>query len=292
MINKIVHTDVLDGVKSLADKSIHLTVTSPPYNVKIDYDNHVDNAPYKDYLDWLKKIFTEVYRATVHGGRCAINIDMTANAKGQRDEEYIRAIYPHLYNLMKEIGWKFRTEICWYKQNAVGSPTCWGSYCSNSDPFIRRNHEYVLIWSKGDWRLDGDIELSDMTKKEFETYTLSTWFITPETRKSILSVHPAPFPEELAQRIIKLFSYRGNTILDVFCGSGTVPYMSKLLGRNYIGLDNSKSYCAFARSRIETVDGMLFKDSYVPRSERLKKTPSKRKTKKMELSEKVDLFDG
>jgi len=291
MLNKITYSDVLDGVKKINNNSVHLTATSPPYNVKIDYDNHEDNAPYKEYLEWLKKIFTEIYRVTVYGGRCVINIDMTANDKEMRDEEYIRAIYPHLYNLMKEIGWKFRTEICWYKQNAVGNPTCWGSWLSCSDPFIRRNHEYVLVWSKGDWRLDGDIELSDMTRKEFETYTLSTWFITPETRKNILSVHPAPFPEELAQRIIKLFSYRENTVLDMFCGSGTVPYISKLLGRNYIGIDNSENYCSFARSRVDSVNGMLFQDTYVPRSERIKKTLSKRKTKKKEASDKVDLFN-
>jgi len=216
VINKIICADVMDGLKMIPDGIVDLTCSSPPYCLKQPYANSNDDQPYQDYLKWLKNVFAQVYLATKSGGRCAINIDAMTNRQEDKDQEYVRCIYAHLYQLMVEIGWKFRTEICWSKQNAVGKATAWGSYCSASNPVIRRNHEYILVFSKDKWVLDGDNELSDMTKEEFCEYTLSTWFIRPETRN--LAGHPCVYPEELVKRIVKLFSYRDSVILDPFNG--------------------------------------------------------------------------
>jgi len=280
MHNEIICSDVLDGLAKVKDDSVHLTFTSPPYNAHVNYLSHDDNLPFDEYVIWLKNTFGEVYRTTVSGGRCAINIDAVKN----RDDsvEYRRAIYAHVYNFMTDIGWFFRDEICWYKQNIAGNKTCWGSYLSSSSPFIRRNHEYILIFSKDKLRLDGDLEKSDMTAAEFVQYTISTWHIMPDTRK--LANHPAMFPEELAKRIIKLYSYRGNVVLDPFCGTGTVPYMAKLLCRNYIGIDNCKKYCDHAIERLQNLDTLFDDDDYIPRSKRLK---ANKKNKKIHM----DLFD-
>lgn len=255
-MNKIICADVLDGLKKIDNDSVHLTFTSPPYNVKLDYDNSSDDLAYAEYIQWLKKIFKQIYKKTVSGGRIAINIDAITNREDDKDQEYVRAIYPHLYNIMHDIGWKFRTEICWSKQNAVGRATAWGSYQSSSNPCLRRNHEYILVWSKDNWKLESDVK-SDMTKQEFELYTLSTWHVTPQTRK--MAGHPAAFPEELAKRVIKLFSFPEQTILDPFSGTGTTAKVAYMWNRNYIGIDNSKDYCEFARNRIaevEQVDAM------------------------------------
>ena len=251
MLNKIICADVLDGLKGLEKESVHLTFTSPPYNVNIDYDNADDNLSYANYIQWLKDIFKVIYNKTVKGGRIAINIDAITNRENDKDKEYVRAIYPHLYQIMKDIGWKFRTEICWYKQNTVGRATAWGSYKSSSNPCIRRNHEYILVWSKDDWKLESDIK-SDLTKQEFELYTISTWHVQPQTRK--LAGHPAGFPEELAKRVIKLFSFPGQTILDPFSGTGTTPTVAYMWNRKYIGIDNSSKYCDFARNRIAEIE--------------------------------------
>jgi|2_EtaG_2_1085320.scaffolds.fasta_scaffold00063_28 DNA modification methylase len=283
ILNTIINKDVLDGLKDISDETVALTVTSPPYNLKIDYDSIEDDQPYADYLVWLKEVFSEVYRVTKHGGRCAINIDAMTNRQDDKDQEYVRCIYAHLYNLMKEIGWKFRTEICWYKQNAVGKQTAWGSWVSCSNPTIRRTHEYILVFSKGDWKLEGDSELSDMTKDEFCEYTLSTWFISPETRK--MAGHPATYPEELVKRLVKLFSYRDDVVLDPFNGSGTTTYVATKFARQYIGIDVSEDYCQYARERIETVVD-LFDNEYIPRSKRLGKK------KKVEKEKEEDLFNG
>ena len=249
-INKIICDDCLDSLKKVSDSLVTLTVTSPPYNLDIKYGNHQDDMPYNEYLDWLKNIFTEVYRVTRSGGRLAINIDSMTNRQEDKDEEYIRPIYPHLHNIMKDIGWKFRTEICWYKQNAVGRKTAWGSYKSPSSPIIRRNHEYILVWSKDKWKLDGDISLIDITAEEFQQWTLSTWFISPEIRN--MGDHPVPYPQELVKRIVKLFSYQNDIVLDPFNGSGTTTYMANLLKRRFIGMDKNSDYCDFAKNRISS----------------------------------------
>lgn len=246
--NKILCADTLVGLKDVFDNSVHLIFTSPPYNLKaVRYPNS-KILSYPAYLLWLKKIFTEIYRITVSGGRCIINIDAMTNRQEDKKNEYTRAIYPHLYQFMKEIGWKFYTEICWLKKQAIGRKTGWGSYCSASLPCIRRTNEYILVFSKDKWKLDSKVK-SDLKKKEFELWTLSTWDIKPETRN--LKKHPAPFPEELCRRIIKLFSFPGQVVLDPFCGVGTTCKMAYQLNRKYIGIDNSQEYCDYAENRIE-----------------------------------------
>lgn len=264
LLNTIMLDDVLDGLKKIPDESVHLVLSSPPYNIQLEgYRNRNDDDPYKVYVDWLKKIFVECKRILVDGGRLVINIDSVRNR--QDDDEYMRPIAGDLINVGREIGLKYRTEICWYKQNWSGRATAFGSYMSCSNPAIRRNHEYIMVWSKGSWKLEGDSELSDMTNEEFQNWTFSTWFIQPETQN--LNGHPAPFPEELARRVIKLFSYRGNTVVDPFMGTGTTGLMAKILGRNYIGIDNSESDVNYARQRISAVSNIF--DDYTPRSKRI-----------------------
>jgi len=248
ILDKIICADVIDGLKQIPNSTVHLTFSSPPYCLGIFYDKYDDNLPYQNYLNWLEKVFTLVYKKTVSGGRCAINIDAMTNRQDDVDQEYVRCIYAHVYNFMIKIGWKFRTEICWIKSEAVGKKTAWGSWKSASNPIIRRNHEYLIFFSKDKWKLDSDVK-SDLTRSQFEKYTLSTWDIKPETRK--LSSHPCPFPQELAKRVIKLFSFPQQTVLDPFNGTGTTCYMAHMYNRNYIGIDNSEIYCKYARNRIE-----------------------------------------
>jgi DNA modification methylase len=257
----------------MPDSFVDLIFTSPVYNVNIKYLSHDDCMPYDVYLNWLKDRFIECKRVLKPGGRLAINIDAMTNRQSDKEKEYVRPIYADLVNMMKskEIDLNFRTEICWYKQNAVGKKTGWGSFCSSSNPVIRRNHEYILVWSKDQWKLEGDSEQSDMTFEEFNEYTFSTWFIQPETRK--LGGHPVPFPCELAKRVIKLFTYRDNIVMDIFSGSGTTCYVAKQFNRKYIGIDIDKQYCEFANNRIKQFeDDIMSEEKYIIRSERLKKS--------------------
>lgn len=245
-INTVICDDVLDGLKKIENNSVSLIFTSPPYNVGMLYGNHNDRMTYSDYLDWLKTIFLECRRVLKTGGRLAVNIDMTRNIEDD-SKEYSHPIYADLININRENDFLFRTEICWYKQNVVGRATAWGSYKSPKNPIVRRIHEYILVWSKDQYGLDGD-GVSDLTKEEFCNYTLSTWFVQPETKKR--GGHPCPFPVELPRRAIKLFTFQNDIVLDPFAGIGTTCVAAKILGRRYIGIDNNQSFVDYADKRL------------------------------------------
>tara|TARA_Y100000034_G_scaffold118946_1_gene160213 strand:+ start:842 stop:1711 length:870 start_codon:yes stop_codon:yes gene_type:complete len=288
MENKIIHADVLDGLKMIPDGIVSLVFYSSPYNAFAPgglsgkkYGDHDDNMPWIDYIDWLKEVNIECQRVLRTGGRLAINIDAITNRQEDKDEEYIRPIVYYLCKMMKEIGMLFYTEVCWTKQNAVGKDTAWGSYLSCSTPVLRRNHEYILVWSKDQFTLPGDDELSDMTRDEFLLYTLSHWIIPPETRR--LGGHPAAFPEELVKRMVKLFTYRGDLVVDPFCGTGTTPLVAHHYGRRWIGIDNDKKFCEYAKGRIKKED--VYSDIQ-KRSEVLAEAKEK-KRKKNESVQKI-----
>lgn len=249
-MESIIHTDVLDGLKRLPDDSIHLIVTSPPFNVGIEYKNHTDTMPHDQYLAWMKEVWIECYRVLVHGGRICINIDATMNLEEDGLPERVHPLHVDFTNQLRDIGYIYRGEICWTKQNAPGKDTAWGSYCLCSNPHIRRNSEYIVVASKGSLGLEGDNMMCDMTKEEFHEWTLSEWKMTPETKQK---GHPVPYPRELVRRCVKLFSYVGNTVLDPFNGSGTTTTTAYEHGRNVIGLDNSAEYCKIARTALSRI---------------------------------------
>lgn len=240
-LNKIICGDVLDEMKKIPDNTIHLAITSPPYNVGKNYDNHNDKMGNHDYLSWLLKIWTETKRVLVPGGRFALNIAPT----GIRD---FVPLHHDFANQFRQIGMKFRTEIIWYKQTML-KRTAWGSFKSPANPHIVPSWEYVLIFSKDKNRLDGDNKMADISKDEFMNFSDGFWQISPETRRK---GHPAPFPEKLIYRLIKFYSYKKNNVLDMFGGTGTVAAVAAKAGRNFIHIDISPQYCEVAKNRIDT----------------------------------------
>lgn len=231
--------------------SVHLIVNSPPFNVGIDYSNHDDKMPHADYLDWMKRVWRECKRVLVEGGRICINVDATMNLEENGLPERVHPLHVDFTNQIRELGYIYRGEICWTKQNAPGKATAWGSYCLCSNPHIRRNSEYIILASKDSLKLEGDNMMCDLTPAEFHEWTLSEWKMTPQSQQK---GHPAPFPRELAKRCIKLFSYVGNTVLDPFNGSGTTTTTAYELGRVAIGIDNSEKYCKIARTGLRQTD--------------------------------------
>lgn len=234
--------DVLEVLKKLESDSIHLAITSPPYNVGKNYDTHNDKMDYKEYLDWLKKVWLEVKRILVPGGRFALNIAPTGI------KNFI-PIHHDSANQLREIGMIFRTEIIWYKQTML-KRTAWGSFKSPSNPHIVPSWEYILVFSKEKPDLESSEKNADITKEEFMKFSDGLWYIPPETQRN---GHPAPFPEELIYRLIKFYSYRGNTVLDMFGGTGTVAVVAYRTGRKFIHIDISPEYCAVAERRLDKV---------------------------------------
>lgn len=248
-LDRIITGDVLDVMSKIPDNSVHLAITSPPYNVGKAYDNHFDKLEYQKYLDWLEKIWAETKRVLVPGGRFALNIAPT----GIKD---FRPLHHDFTNQLRKLRMIFRTEIIWYKQTML-KRTAWGSFRSPANPHIVPSWEYVLIFSKGKARLDGNQKKSDISKEEFMKFSDGMWYIPPETQRK---GHPSPFPEELIYRLIKYYSYKGNTILDMFGGTGTVAVVAYKTNRHFIHVDISKQYNKVARERLKTAkrQGKLF----------------------------------
>lgn len=260
-INSIINADVIDGLKQISDNTVTLICTSPPYNLNIDYSSADDNQPYQKYVKWLADVFRECYRVLRKGGRLLINIDAMTNRQDDKDMEYVRDIRTDLANELKPMGFKFFGEHVWYKSNACpckgggawnGRRTAWGSYANCSFPAVRRNHEYILVYSKEQFKLEKDAFSgnTDIQPDEFQQWISSVWAMNAETRK--LGNHPVPFPVELPMRCIKLYSYPNDIILDPFNGVGTTTMAASVLNRRYIGIDMDANYCEFARDRISS----------------------------------------
>ncbi|HLC75010.1 MAG TPA: site-specific DNA-methyltransferase [Candidatus Nanoarchaeia archaeon] len=244
--NKVINGDVLGVMKKLPSNSIHLAITSPPYNVGKDYDSHDDQMDYDKYLNWLNKVWMETSRVLVPGGRFCLNIAPTGI------KEFI-PVHHDFTDQLRKIGMLFRTEIIWYKQTML-KRTAWGSFKSPSNPHIVPSWEYVLIFSKGQNKLEGNSEDADITKEEFMKFSDGMWYIPPETQRN---GHPAPFPEELIYRLMKFYSFKGNTVLDMFGGTGTVAVVAKNTGRDFIHIDLSKEYCKLAEKRLNNAKEKL-----------------------------------
>ncbi len=238
-LDRIVRGDALAVLKRLPPEGVHLAITSPPYNLKVPYRGYADDRAPDEYLAWLKDVWRALYRVLVPGGRFVLNVAPTSIKE-------FRPIHHDLSRDLRELGYIMRTEIIWYKQT-MGRRTAWGSWRSPSNPHIVPSWEYVLVFSKGQWKLPGDRNAVDITAKEFERFSDGFWWIPPERRRQ---GHPAPFPEELIERLVKFYSYRGNVVLDMFGGTGTVAAVARRLGRHYLHIDASAEYCALARDRV------------------------------------------
>lgn len=240
--------DILDNVHCgdsrdmslIPDNSIHLVITSPPYNVGMEYDEDLDRDMFKSLL---KNVLRECYKKLVPGGRVCINV---ANL-GRRP--YI-VLHEFVMSAMFRSGYYMRGEIIWDK-GAAGQSTAWGSWRSASNPTLRDLHEYILVFSKPPFKLEAQGRHSTISRDEFMEYTKSIWHFRPESAKRI--GHPAPFPIELPYRLIQLYSFESNIVLDPFVGSGTTCLAAIKTGRHYIGIDNSEEYIALARQRIQEV---------------------------------------
>lgn len=236
-INKIILGSA-ENMKELPNNSIHLMITSPPYNVSKEYD---DDLSLKEYLTLLENSFKETYRVLVNGGRACINV---ANL-GRKP--YI-PLSDYISTMMIDLGFNMRGEIIWNKAASASPSTAWGSWQSAANPILRDVHEYILVFSKGDYKRNRQLKENTISKEQFMEWTKSIWTMNAESARRI--GHPAPFPEELPNRLIQLYSFKGDIILDPFMGSGTTALSAAKADRKYVGYDISKEYIALAEKRL------------------------------------------
>jgi site-specific DNA-methyltransferase (adenine-specific) len=244
-LNKIILSSC-DNMKEIPNNALHLMITSPPYNVSKEYD---EDLSLQEYLDLLKVVFSETFRVLVNGGRACINV---ANL-GRKP--YI-PLSDYISKMMIEIGFNMRGEIIWNKAASASPSTAWGSWQSAVNPILRDIHEYILIFSKGSYKRERTKEElnkkeNTITKEEFMEWTKSIWTMKAESARKI--GHPAPFPEELPRRLIKLYSFTDDVILDPFMGSGTTAISSLREKRNFVGYEINENYIKLANKRIDIV---------------------------------------
>jgi site-specific DNA-methyltransferase (adenine-specific) len=235
--NSIIHGSS-EQMAEVPDNCVHLMVTSPPYNVTKTYD---DDLSLGEYLDLLRRVFAETYRVLVHGGRACINV---ANL-GRKP--YI-PLTDHISHLMLELGFLMRGEIIWAKGAGAGVSMAWGSWQSAANPVLRDTHEYILVFCKGSFSRPKQNKESTITREQFMEWTKSVWTMNPESARRV--GHPAPFPLELPARLIELYTFAGDVVLDPFMGSGTTALAARQARRRYVGYDTSEEYADLARRRL------------------------------------------
>lgn len=225
-------------MRDLPDGCIHLMVTSPPYNVQKEYDQ---NLTLEEYRTLLRDVFAETRRVLVTGGRACINI---ANL-GRKPYLPLHAM---VISEMLDLGFLMRGEIIWDKAASASASTAWGSWLSAANPVLRDVHEYILVFSKGSFRRPGEGRESTIARDEFLEWTKSVWTFPAVSARQI--GHPAPFPEELPRRLIQLYTFKGDVVLDPFTGSGTTCLAARDLGRRYVGYEIHPEYYELAQERL------------------------------------------
>ncbi|NLY85648.1 MAG: site-specific DNA-methyltransferase [Tissierellia bacterium] len=243
--NKIICADSLQLLKKLPDNCIDIIFTSPPYNFGLDYDTHNDTARWDEYFDMLFAIFKECIRVLKYGGRFVVNVQPLYS-------DYI-PIHHIIGNFFIQNKMIWKGEILWEKNNYNCKYSSWGSWKSPSSPYLKYTWEFVEVYCKGDLKKKGDKENIDITAEEFKSWVVAKWSIAPERNMKEYG-HPAMFPEQLAERVLKLFSYQNDVVLDPFNGAGTTTVVAKKTGRRYLGIDISEEYCKIAQDRIDQAD--------------------------------------
>ena len=248
-LNKIYNMDCIEGLKLLDDNSIDLIVTSPPYNVGVDYDTYKDCMPWDNYLDWCEEWLKECYRVLKDDGRICIN-HYIAFSPREYDESG-NCINSHscrfplfdFRTIMEKIGYNVSKLAVW-EDITMKKFTAWGSWLSASSPNILTPYEGILIAYKKQWAKASKGK-STIDKDLFMEGVSGVWNLGTVRGKT-----KACFPESLPNMCIQLLTYEGDTVLDPFMGSGTTAVVAKKTKRNFIGFELSKDYCNIANARL------------------------------------------
>ena len=239
--NQIICGDSHEILKKLPDSCIDLVFTSPPYNFGLDYETSDDAIDWDGYFNKLFVILDECIRVLKYGGRLVMNVQPLFS-------DYIPShhiISTHLMN--QKMIWK--GEILWEKNNYNCKYTAWGSWKSPSSPYLKYTWEFVEVFCKGSLKKTGKSSDADIDTDSFKEWVVAKWSIAPE-RNMRKFQHPAMYPVELARRVILLFSFRNDIVLDPFNGAGTTCVAANAHNRTYLGIDVSREYCDMSKSRL------------------------------------------
>jgi site-specific DNA-methyltransferase (adenine-specific) len=249
--------DLLWDLKLDHDLQADIAITSPPYRLGKDYDDQ--EMSYVDYLTWLGNRLDTLYCTMADEARLCLNVPMDTSFGGEQ-----RPLGPDALDMARSAGWKYFTTITWAEGN-IGRRTAWGSWIRATAPYVTNPDELIYVLYKGDrWKREADGRTSTIAPEQFKAWTLGHWKIQGAPAKKL--GHPAPYPEELVERLLRLFSFEEDLVVDPFLGSGTTCLVANRLGRRSIGIDTSKEYLQSAAIRLAKAQGqtVLFDADGVP----------------------------
>jgi site-specific DNA-methyltransferase (adenine-specific) len=263
-INKVLNGDTIDVMSEMPEGWVDLVVTSPPYNVGIQYDTHNDEIVMDEYWEWSEKWLTEAYRLLKDDGRIAINIPYEVNVQARGGRVFFAS---EIYQVMKKVGFKFYGIVDLEEDSPHRSKTtAWGSWMSPSSPYIYNPKECVILAYKkvhikkvkGEPQWKGEpylteegknkVAYSEQDKKEFMELVFGQWKYFADTR----SLTKATFSMDIPEKAIKILSYRNDVVLDPFNGSGTSCVAAVVHDRRWVGIELSENYCEIAKQRIQS----------------------------------------
>ena len=247
-LDSIICGDCTQVIKTLPDACVDCCVTSPPYNIGLDYGHTDDCKSRAEYLAFTRDYLAECYRVLKDDGRFCLNVGYTVSTVKTAGLDYIE-----LLNLIKSIGYTIRETIIWVKskrsgdpQSFCGSNTAWGSWMSAANPICRARMEFIFVLNKHSVKKNNR-GTSTMTRQEFMDFASTVWYFPVERSR----LHKAPFPVELPYRCIQFYTYHGDVVLDPFIGSGTTAVACVRTGRRYIGIEQNPDYIRMAEARIQ-----------------------------------------
>jgi site-specific DNA-methyltransferase (adenine-specific) len=263
-INRVINGDTIEVMSEMPEGWVDLMVTSPPYNVGIQYDTHNDEIVMDEYWEWSEKWLTEAYRLLKDDGRIAINIPYEVNVQARGGRVFFAS---EIYQVMKKVGFKFYGIVDLEEDSPHRSKTtAWGSWMSPSAPYIYNPKECVILAYKkhhikkvkGEPQWKGEpylteegknkVAYSEQDKKEFMELVFGQWKYFADTR----SLTKATFSMDIPEKAIKILSYRNDVVLDPFNGSGTSCVAAVVHDRRWVGIELSENYCEIAKQRIQS----------------------------------------
>jgi len=253
----LINGDALDH-SLLPKESVDLIVTSPPYNLGIEYGSSDDNLTDSEYGRFSHGWLSNCLFWSKPSGRLVVNVPFDCH----KDEH--SSLYAKTVTIAEYVGWDFRTTIVWNKRQ-LSNRLAWGSFMSASAPNVMAPVEALIVFSKGEWKRSSAGRHSRIGRNEFKKWTYGLWSIRCESKKRI--GHPAPYPVELPRRIIKLFSFANDVVLDPFSGSATTLIAAHQLGRPAIGIELDAGYCSLAAARLQAEEGVILRPTSLTHSE-------------------------
>jgi len=262
--NSAITGDAIDLIQRIEGESIQLACFSPPYNIGKDYGDYDDNVPIEDWYGMMKGVFGQLFRALEPDGKVVVNIGKSFGNSDKDGRFFFYPLASYVKDIAIDVGFDFWDEAIWQKRgfHGRGGGPLMGSYPDPTNMMITQTHEQILVfrkWVNEEYFSNRELpevgsekrQQSKLTKERWRETTQSIWDVQAVKQSNLDVEHNAVYPEEIPKRAIQLYSFKGDTVLDPFCGTGTTLVSAKKAGRSYIGFDIEQDYIKHTKGRLE-----------------------------------------